>query len=135
MEEARGEVGDEAPVAFFVGVGQRAARRGGADAGVIEFRTEGSQTGFEVAETFTPRRLGEGQDEELFVSGACADTAVAAVTGDTLVEFVLGQAVQELGEAGATFVPKMENRQKPGSHPPRAARKLKSKKAVTAKKP
>ena len=66
---------------------------------------------------FTPRQLGEGQDEELFVSGACADTEVAAVTGGTLVEFVLGQAVQELGEAGATFVPKMENRQKPGIHP------------------
>jgi hypothetical protein len=30
------------------------------------------------------------------------------VTGDTLVEFVLGQEVEELGEDGATFVHKVK---------------------------
>ena len=35
-----------------------------------------------------------------------ADAAIAVVTGDTLVEFVFGQAVEELGEDGATFVHK-----------------------------
>jgi hypothetical protein len=33
------------------------------------------------------------------------------VTGDTLVELVLGQEVEELGEDGATFVHKVKNRQ------------------------
>ena len=133
LDEDVREVGEEAPVAFFVGVGQRAARGGLADAGVIKFRAEGSQTGFDVAETFAPGQLSESQHEELFVSGEFSDAEVAAVTGDTLVEIVFGQEVQELGEDGATFVHKIENRQTAVINPQRAVAKLKSKKAVTAK--
>jgi hypothetical protein len=36
------------------------------------------------------------------------------LTSDTLVEFVLGQEVEELGEDGATFVHKVENRKNAG---------------------
>jgi hypothetical protein len=53
--------------------------------------------------------------------------------GDTLVELVFGQEVQELGEDGATFVHKLENRQTPVIHPQRIVVKLKSKKAMIAK--
>jgi hypothetical protein len=74
-----------------------------ADAGVIEFWAEGRQTGFNVTQAFAPGQLGEGQDEEVFVSGEFADAKVAVVTGDTLVEFVFGEEVEELGEDGATF--------------------------------
>jgi hypothetical protein len=63
-------------LAFFVGVGQRAAGGGLADAGVMEFRAEGSQTDFDVAQTFTPSQLGEGQNKELFVGGQFADVEV-----------------------------------------------------------
>jgi len=45
---------------------------------------------------------------ELFVGGQLADAEVAAVTGDTLVELVFGEEVQELGEDGATFVHKVK---------------------------
>ena len=106
LDEDLSEVGEEAPVAFFIGVGQRAARDGLADAGVIESRAEGGQTGFNVAEAFAPGQLGEGQDEEVFVSGEFADAEVAVVTGDTLVELVLGEEIQKLGEDGATLVHK-----------------------------
>ena len=79
-----------------------------ADAGGIEFRSEGRQTGFDVAQTFAPGQLGKRQHEERFVGGQLADAEVAVVTGDTLVEFVLGQEVEELGEDGATFVHKVK---------------------------
>ena len=92
-----GEVGKDAPVPFFVGVGQGAAGGGLADAGVIEFRAEGRQTGFDVAQTFAPGQLGEGQHEELFVGGQFADAEVAVVTGDTLVEFVFGAGSRGVG--------------------------------------
>ncbi len=133
LDEDVGEIGKDAPVPIFVGIGQRAAGGGLADAGVIEFRAEGRQAGFDVAQTFAPSQLGERQHEELFISGEFADTAVAVVTGDTLVELVFGQEVEELGEDGATFVHKVENRRNAGSHPQGIVAKLKSKKNATAK--
>lgn len=126
-DEDLGEIGKDAPVAMFVGIGQRGAGDGLADAGVIEFRAEGRQTGLDVAQTFAPGQLGEGQHEELFVGGQLADAEVAVVTGDTLVELVLGEEVQELGEDGATFVHKVENRRNAGSHPQGIVAELKSK--------
>ncbi len=104
LDEDASEVGENAPVPVFVGVGQRAAGDGLADAGVIEFGAEGLQTGFDVAQTVASGQLGKSQDEELFVSGQLADAAVAVVTGDTLVELVFGEEIQELGQDGATFV-------------------------------
>ena len=98
-----------------------------ADADMVEFRAEGRQTGFDVAQTFAPGQLGERQHKELFVSGQLADTAVAVVTGDTLVELVLGEAVEELGEDGATFVHKVKNRQPAVAHPRGIVAELKSK--------
>ena len=110
LDENVGEVGEDAPVAIFVGISQRAAGGGLADAGVIEFRAEGREAGLDVAQTFAPGQLRERQHEKLFVSGKFADAAVAVVTGDTFVELVLGEEVQELGEDGATFVHKVKNR-------------------------
>jgi hypothetical protein len=86
-----------------------------ADAGVVEFRTEGRQAGFDVPQAFTPSQLGKRQHEELFVSGEFADPAVAVVTGDTRVERVFREEVEELGEDGATFVHKVENRKNAGA--------------------
>ena len=106
-DEDLGEIGKDAPVTIFIGIGQRAAGGGLADADVVEFRAEGRQAGFDVAQTFAPRQLGEGQHEKLFVGGEFANAAVAVVTGDTLVELVFGEEVEELGEDGATFVHKV----------------------------
>ena len=65
LDEDLGEGGKDTPVAIFVGIGQRAAGGGLADAGVVEFRAEGRQAGFAVAQTFAPSQLGEGEHEEL----------------------------------------------------------------------
>src|ERR1039457_3417886 len=133
-DQPLGEVGVDAPVALFVGVGQGAAGGGLTDAGVIEFRAEGRQTGFDVAQTFAPGQLGERQHEELFVSGQLADAEVTVVTGDTLVELVFGQEVEELGEDGATFAHKVKNRQPAVAHPRGGVAELKSKNDRTRKK-
>ena len=101
-------------------------------AGVIELRAKGCQTGFDVAQTFTPGQLDESQHEELFVGGQFRVAEVAVVTGDTFVELVLGQEVEELGEDGATFVHKVENRQLAVKHPRKVVAELKSKKVRTA---
>ena len=100
---------------------------------MIELGAEGRQTGFDVAQTFTPRQLREGQHEELFVGGQFADAEVAVVTGDTPVELVFGQEVEELGADGATFVHRVKNRRNAGSHPQGIVAELKSKKDKTAK--
>ena len=105
-----GEIGEDAPVPGFIGVGERAASGGLAEAGVIEFGAEGKQAGFDVAEAFAPGKLGGGQDEEVFVGGQFAAAEVAVITGDTGVEIVFGQEVQKLGEDGATLVHGVENR-------------------------
>jgi hypothetical protein len=54
------------------------------------------------------------------------------VTGDTLVELVFGQEVEELGEDGATFVHKVKNRRNAGNHPQGIVAELKSKNDRTA---
>ena len=134
LDEDVGEVSEDAPVALFIGHRQRVAGGGLANARMIEFRAEGREAGFDVAQTFAPRQLGERQHEELFVRGQLADAEVAVVTGDTLVELVFGEEVQELGEDGATFVHKVKNRRNAGSHPQRTVAELKSKNDRTAKK-
>ena len=132
LNEDVAEVGKDAPVPLFIGHRQGVAGGGLADAGVIEFWAEGRQTGFDVAQTFAPGQLGERQHEELFVSGQLADAEVAVVAGDTLVEFVFGQEVEELGEDGATFVHRVENRRNAASHPQGIVTELKSKNDRTA---
>jgi hypothetical protein len=73
------------------------------------------------------------ESSELFVSGQLADAEVAVVTGDTLVEFVFGEEVEELGQDGATFVHKVKNRQSAVEHPQGVVAELKSKNDQTAK--
>ena len=131
-DEAMGEVGKETPVPRFIGHRQRVAGGGLANAGVIELRAEGRQTGFDVTQTFAPSQLGERQHEELFVGGQLADAEVAAVTGDALVELVLWQEIEELGEDGATFVHKVKNRRLPVEPPRKVVAELKSKNDRTA---
>ena len=71
--------------------------------------------------------MGERQHEELFAGGQLTDAEVAVVTGDTLVKFVFGEVVEELGEDGATFVYKVKNRRNAESHPQGIVAELKSK--------
>jgi hypothetical protein len=132
LDEDVGEIGKDTPVPLFIGHRQGVAGGRLADAGVVKFGAEGRQTGFDVAQTFAPRQLGEGQHEELFVSGQLADAEVAVVAGDKLVEFVFRQEVEGLGEDGATFVHKVKNRRLAVEHLQVVVAELKSKNDRTA---
>jgi hypothetical protein len=87
-----------------------------------------------MSRKLSPSQLDKRQHEELFVSGQFADAEVAVVTGDTLVELVIGQEVEELGENGTTFVHKVKNRWLAVKHPQGVVAELKSKKDRTARK-
>jgi hypothetical protein len=118
------------PVALFVRIRQRAASGGLANAAVLEFGAQGSQTGFDVAQALAVGQLGESQDQEVLVRGQRTDPMVAPIAADTLVEFVLGQFVHQLGEHRSAFVhnrffPRMRRRRTCG----RAARKGNRKKS------
>ena len=110
LDEPLRKVCEDFPVTGFVGVGERAARGGLADAGMVEFGAERLQAGFDVAETFAPSELGERQDEKMFVSGKFASAEVAAITGDAKIKLVFGQEVQKLGEDGAALVHRVKDR-------------------------
>src|SRR5262245_31118085 len=100
------EIREDAPVASFVGIGQRAAGGGLAYAAVIELGAQGVQTRFDVPQALAPGQLSKGHDGELFVAGELARAEIAAVALHTFVEFVLGDVVQQLGKNGAAFVHK-----------------------------
>ena len=106
LNEGLSEIGEDAPVASFVGIGQRAAGSGLAYAAVIELESQGVQTGLDVAQALAPGQLGKGHDGKLFVAGQLARAEIAPVALHAFVELVFGQVVQQLGEYGAAFVHK-----------------------------
>ena len=112
-----GKIGEDAPVAFFVGIGQGAAGSRFADATVIQLGAQRAQTGFDVAQTLAPRQLSKSHDQKLFVSRERADAPIATIASDTLVELVFGQAVQQLGKDSATFVHRVMEPPRGGPRP------------------
>ena len=98
------KVGEDAPVAFFVGVGQGAASDRMAQTAVVEFGADSMEASGDVAQTLAIGELGKSHGQKLFVSGERAHATVAAVASDTLVQFVLGQLVHELSKHGSSFV-------------------------------
>jgi hypothetical protein len=58
----------------------------------------------------------------------------SGITNDTLVEFVFGQEIEELGEDGATFVHRVNKRQPVVEHLREAVAELKSKNDRTTRK-
>ena len=99
-DEDLGEVGIDAPIARFVGVGQGVSGDSSAKPHVIEPTPHGSKAGLDIAETFAIRQLSEGQTEELIEAGETLDLVVAAVTPNAFSKFVKGQEVGNLGKDG-----------------------------------
>ena len=69
LHQDLGEIGEDTPVALFVGIGQGAARGGLTDAAVIELGAQGSEAGFDIPQTLAVSQLGEGQNQKLLVGG------------------------------------------------------------------
>ena len=92
------EVGVNPPVVNAVGIGERAPRDGGAEAGVVAFVGHGPKTRFDVAKAFAEGEWGEGHGQELIAARESARTKVTAVAANAGVEFVTGQVVHQLRE-------------------------------------
>jgi len=66
------EVGKDTPVPRLVGVGQRGARHRAPETHVVELATQGSQTGFDIAQALPVSELRECHGQILVPAGELA---------------------------------------------------------------
>jgi hypothetical protein len=71
---------------------------------VIELGLLGSQTDFDIAQTFAVGELGKGQAEELIAARKVLDVAIASITIDTDLKFVAWEKVHELRKDSASGI-------------------------------
>jgi hypothetical protein len=90
------EIGVDAPVAMLVGVCQGIARNLASEAHVIKLGLLGTQTGFDIAETFAVGELSEGQTKKLIPAGEFFDVAIALVAIDANLKLLGGEEFHEL---------------------------------------
>jgi hypothetical protein len=95
------EVGVDAPVARFVGIGQRRARHAGVKAHVVQLASYRAQTGLDVPQTFAIGELGEGHRQILVPAGKVLRVAVSAVAGNAFLKFLVGEMFNQLRKHGA----------------------------------
>ena len=98
--EHLGEVGVDAPVPRFVGIGQVVAGDAAADAHMIEPAFHGSQAAHDIAQAFPVSQLGEGQTEELVEARKSPDFVISLITPDAFSKLVQWQKGHDLGEDG-----------------------------------
>ena len=95
-------------------VRQGIARNFAPEAHVIKLGLLGTQTGFDIAETFAIGELSEGQTKELIPAGEFFDVAIALVAIDANLKLVGREEIHELREDGSAKI---------HSLPPEQARK------------
>jgi len=98
MDQNLSEIGINAPVASFVGVGQRVPRNVASNSHVIKSIPHRTQTGADVAKAFPESQLSEGHIQELIKTGEAFYLVIAPVSVDAFAEFVKGQEIHDLGE-------------------------------------
>jgi hypothetical protein len=99
---------------MLVGVCQGIARNLAPEAHLIKLGLLGTQTGFDIAETFAVGELSEGQTKELIPAGEFFDVAIALVAIDANLKLVGREEIHELREDGSAKI---------HSLPPEQARK------------
>jgi hypothetical protein len=92
------EVGVDAPVAGFVGVGQRAATKRPANSGMVEFGAQRSQTSDDVAQALAIGQLRERHATILIGTTEIADSMIAVVTLDDASKRLPRQMLHQLRE-------------------------------------
>ena len=92
------EVGPDAPIARFVGIGQGRAPHRFAKPHVVELGGLGRQTGFDVAQALPVSQLGKGHNPELLRATQRAHSFVALVASHVPGEGRPRQKVHQLGE-------------------------------------
>ena len=116
-DERLGQGRVELPVASLVGLGQRAAADGGAEAQMIEQVVAGHQAIDGVAQAGAESQLGKGHAEELIPAGKLQSPGVGNMSMDQAIEMLRVNLIEELGEDGASLV-----------HGPRVVRRAKMRK-------
>ena len=71
---------------------------------MVKARTQRTQAVLDVSKAFAVGELSKSQDQELLIGGKAPNPVVAAIPRDALIEFVLGEEIQQLGENGATLI-------------------------------
>jgi hypothetical protein len=97
-DERPREIGEDAPVARFVGVRQCVARNAAAKTQMIKLRLLRAQTGFDIAQAFAPGELGEGQTEKLIPAGEALHFVIATVTFHAATEFHQRKKIHHLSK-------------------------------------
>ena len=98
------EVGINAPVSFFVCVGEGASRYIGPDSCMIKFGLHGAETSFDVPQALAICQLSEGHAEKLVATGKVLDSVVAPVLVDTGQESPHGHVLDDLRENNLSAV-------------------------------
>jgi hypothetical protein len=87
------KVGVDAPISFFVGIGQRASRNSAANPYMIKLGLHGPQACLDVAKTLPVRQLSEGHAKELIETRKTLNPVLPSIPVNTFVEFVSGKKV------------------------------------------
>jgi hypothetical protein len=90
------EIGIDPPIVNAVGIGQRAPRNLASKASMMQFRSQGAETRFDVPQAFAKGERCESQAPELVVTRETALAAIAVISPGAGIEFVPGQEVHEL---------------------------------------
>jgi len=88
--------GIDAPVAFAVGVGQRAVSDGGAKPQPIELVVPGAQADLDVGQAIPISELGKGHGQKLIPAGEVMDSMVAVIALNTATKLFGVNPVREL---------------------------------------
>lgn len=90
------KVGIDAPIAYFVGVGQGVARHPTPNAHVIEFALLRPKTCFDVSETLTIGELREGHTKVLIEAAEISYLVASAISLDTTSKGMYGKIIHYL---------------------------------------
>ena len=92
------ERGVDAPIPFFVCIGQGASRNFAPDPCVIKLGMHGPQAYFDVAKTFAIGRLIEGHAKELIETRKTSNVMFASIPVNAFVESVFRKKTHQLGK-------------------------------------
>ena len=98
------EIGEDAPVVRFVGIGQRRARHLAAESHVIQLALHRTQTGLDVAQAFAIGQLREGHGQILIPAGKSAQPDVALIALDATAKLPVRKEADQLRKDGAALI-------------------------------
>jgi hypothetical protein len=98
------EIGVDAPVPIFVGIGKCASRNRAAYSHVVELALNCAKARFDIPKAFPKSELSKCHAEELVQAGKTLDLVVSVVSQNAFAEIVHGKKVHQLRENSATDI-------------------------------